>query len=322
MIAPRGGPRWRLSPSRLSPLRLRLWLVQEELHLPEQLQAVLLEHHQVGGLADLDEAASPRRWSAWRRAPAECGGVQAIPLGGDDQRGRRNPGRVVERLASVPVVSGILERACGLRTTGGVRAAPTGSVASVAAVQASNHAAGASAPPASPAGHPPGGARGPAAWSRSGRPGSARGAGGRRRGADPPRRVEDEAVDLVGILAGIPAHQVRAPRPADQADPGQTPLAQDVLHRHPQIAHRHNGRGDRRAVGRRPIHLRRLRGPAEAAHVHEPHVPSVLGEVVHPGLPPAPGRRSSPTPGWCRARTSTVRSAGKAVMPPGRLFRT
>ena len=101
--------------------------------------------------------------------------------------------------------------------------------------------------------------------------------------ADPLRRVEHQSVDLVVVLRGVPAHDRRAPGPAQQVDLRDAAALEDEVHRRADILDRGLGAHDRLVVRGRLVHLGRARGFAVAAKVHQVHVVAVLRDVVHPG---------------------------------------
>ena len=101
-------------------------------------------------------------------------------------------------------------------------------------------------------------------------------------GADPLRRVEDQPVDLVVVLRGVPAHDGGAPRPAQQIDLRNAAALEDEVHRRADVLDRGLGAHDRLVVRGRLVHLGRARGLAVPAQVHQVHVIAAARDVVHP----------------------------------------
>src|SRR5215813_13223492 len=89
-----------------------VWLarpVKKQLHLSEQLHPILLHHHKMCRLADLDEALVRAAWKLVEDSLRALAGSHPIPLSGDQHRWNLDPRGIVVRLARLPVIPNVMK---------------------------------------------------------------------------------------------------------------------------------------------------------------------------------------------------------------------
>lgn len=98
----------------------------------------------------------------------------------------------------------------------------------------------------------------------------------------PYRRIKDEPMDPVLVLARVSAHEDRTPGPSHEIQAADLAMRQNKVDRRLHIPHGDIRTNDRRVVGRRLVELRRACGPTVSPQIHKAYVVPVPRDVLHP----------------------------------------